>query len=556
MDTIGLSEFLAERASDEAWAAAEDAEPLAESRWADVRLPGESPTRAVKEGGIRLNRVTYRRLTPDDLAALPVYWPGPENVQLVLAMFWFMLEELGGRHRYDSVRIQVKLRPPAPVLLLSPDQPGGPGQGQPAVAGEIAATVASLLPSQPGATALDYGDDGFGWAYEARADAPLVPQRINTLVVLELPPGTASLDGVLEAEAQISWPALSGLVSRKATLPNREVAFEVPFTDSPPPQPRASGRLGYRPHLSGHDSTGQALGKPVGGRRPRPGRLYDLGLIIPLREEFDCARQVFAFGPQQREDGSYLYPFSVPGSDLRGIAVVLYDMGAAISAVTTAGLLSRFDLPLLALMGIAGALDGDLRLGDAVVARAVDPYFHRAKARPDAAGDGFEFDSGGTAWRAGRDLVRFADNFRYRASDPDEFAAWQVRGEERRKTAGLPGDGIHGRGRPDYLVAPVASGEIVSAAAGFSRWLRTHHRECAAIEMEAGGVAQAVFEHGAADMIIVRGISDFADERKSELDAAGGPAAAGHGAWREYAALNAADLLATLLRSPGFPWPE
>jgi nucleoside phosphorylase len=295
-------------------------------------------------------------------------------------------------------------------------------------------------------------------------------------------------------------------------------------------------------------------------RRPRPApavkEAFDLGLIIPLREEFDCARQVFRFGPQLREQGSYLYPFTVPGSDLRGVAVVLHDMGAAVSGVTAADLLSRFDLPVLALMGIAGALDGDLRLGDVVVAKVVDPYFHRAKARPDASGDGFEFDSGGTAWRAGRDLVRFADNFRYRAGDPDEFAGWQARGEDRRKAAGLPGDGMPGRARPDYLVAPVASGEIVSAAAGFSRWLRTHHRECAAIEMEAGGVAQAVYEHGGTDMVIVRGISDFADERKTELDAAGGPAAAGHGAWREYAALNAADLLATLLRSPGFPWPS
>jgi hypothetical protein len=73
--------------------------------------------------------------------------------------------------------------------------------------------------------------------------------------------------------------------------------------------------------------------------------------------------------------------------------------------------------------------------------------------------------------------------------------------------------------------------------------------------MEADGVAQAVYEHGGAEMVIVRGISDFADERKSELDTT--PAAgAGHGAWRRYAALNAADLLATMLRGPGFPWPS
>jgi nucleoside phosphorylase len=152
-------------------------------------------------------------------------------------------------------------------------------------------------------------------------------------------------------------------------------------------------------------------------------------------------------------------------------------------------------------------------------------------------------------------MTRFADNFRYRAGQPDEYAGWQARGQQRRLAAGLPGDGALGRERPDYLVAPVASGEIVSAAAGFSRWLRTHHRECAAIEMEAGGVAQAVYEHGGTDMIIVRGISDFADERKSDLDATG-DGEAGHGAWRQYAALNAADLLATLLRSPGFPWPS
>jgi nucleoside phosphorylase len=124
--------------------------------------------------------------------------------------------------------------------------------------------------------------------------------------------------------------------------------------------------------------------------RPQPvpavKRIYDVGLVIPLREEFDCARQVFSFGSQLREHGSYLYPFTLPGSGLRGIAVVLYDMGAAVSGVTAAGLLSRFDLPVLALMGIAGALDGDLRLGDAVVARAVDPYFHRAKRGRTPAG--------------------------------------------------------------------------------------------------------------------------------------------------------------------------
>ena len=275
---------------------------------------------------------------------------------------------------------------------------------------------------------------------------------------------------------------------------------------------------------------------------------------MPLREEFDCAREIFAFGQQVNENGSYLYPFGVPGSPLRGVAVVLYGMGPTATGVQAANLLGRFELPVLALMGIAGALDGDLRLGDVVVASLVDPYLDRAKARPDATGEGFELDSGGSAWRAGRDMVNFANNFRYRADDPDEWAGWRSRGRLRREAAGLPG-GALAREEPDYTVAAVASGDIVGASAGFARWLRAHHRQCAAIEMEAGGVAQAVYEHGGTDMIIVRGISDFADERKQALDSTAA-ASAGHGAWRRYAALNAADLLATMLRNPGFPWPS
>jgi nucleoside phosphorylase len=223
--------------------------------------------------------------------------------------------------------------------------------------------------------------------------------------------------------------------------------------------------------------------------------------------------------------------------------------------VHAANLLGRFEIPVLALMGIAGALDGDLRLGDVVVASLVDPYLDRAKARPDTSGEGFELDAGGSAWRAGRNMVNFANNFRYRGDERDECAEWRSRGRLRRETAGLPGDGALAREEPDYAVAPVASGDIVGASVGFSRWLRSHHRQCAAIEMEAGGVAQAVYEHGGTDMIIVRGISDFADERKSALDATAA-ASASSGAWRRYAALNAADLLATLLRSPGFPWPS
>jgi nucleoside phosphorylase len=545
----GLREFLAEPARDEAWNLPAGAEALAECDLyvEEPQLSG-SGSRSVKEGGVRLNRVTYRPLSPDDAPAIAGYRAGLENVQLVLAMFWFMLTELPARRRYDSIRIRIKLRPPAPVLLLSPDLPDGAGQAWQVLAAEIASAVASLLRTgtQLAATGVDLGDDGFGWTYQARDDEPLIPQRLTTLAILELPPDAAGLIGVLDAEAQISRFVLRNVIPRKAAPVNTAIPFLVPFEENRGERRAQPGGYGGQRQSSADEHRDRACeGSPQLAS-------YDLGLIVPLRKEFDCAREIFTFGEQICERGTYIYPFSVPGSRLRGVAVVLYDMGPTASGVTAANLLGRFEIPVLALMGIAGALDGDLRLGDVVVASLVDQYFNRAKARPDATGEGFEFDSGGSVWRAGRDIVSFAHNFRYRADPRDECAGWRSRSRDRREAAGLPWDGALARAEPEYAVAPVASGEIVGASAGFARWLREHHRQCAAIEMEAGGVAQAVYEHGGADMLIVRGISDFADERKPTLDATAA-AGADHGAWRRYAALNAADLLATMLCSPGFP---
>lgn len=528
--TPGLREFLAQPERDERWTAPSGTADLAICQF-QVEEQVRGPTsRFVREGGIRLTRVTHLPVTPEDVSVLLGYRPDPENGRVVLARFWFMLDELPTRHRYEAIRIRIKLDPPVPALLLYPDLPGSRTPASPGPATPVSPALAKLLEAMPesGATAVDHGPGSFGWNYQTRQGAALIPRRMTALALLEMPSSATGLTGLLDAEAQVSRAVFGNVVSRSATPVNSAAPFQVPLAkeaDRGPVAPRA---------------------------RPRR---YDLGLIIPLPEEFDCAREVMSFGSEIRENGSYAYPFSVPGSSLRGIAIVLFDMGPASSGVAAASLLDRFDMPVLALMGIAGALDHDLRLGDVVVASSVDAYFHRAKARPDADGQGFGFDSAATVWRAGRDVVNFANNFRYLTAETDQLAEWRARGKRRREAAVLPGDGELARSEPTYAVSAVASGEIVGAAAGFSRWLKEHHRQCDAIEMEAGGVAQAIYQHGQADMIIVRGISDFADERKSSLDARSAPGVDA-GAWRRYAGLNAADLLATMLRSPSFPWPS
>jgi nucleoside phosphorylase len=271
---------------------------------------------------------------------------------------------------------------------------------------------------------------------------------------------------------------------------------------------------------------------------------YDLGLLVPLREEFDQAREVFEFGVPEREGGYFLYPFRVPGTGLRGLALVLFEMGLGEAAVAVTHLLERFELRLLAVVGIAGALDPDLRLGDVVIAKSVDEYLAAAKATP-AGSDRYNFEVAGASWMAASHLVTYANNFRYLGGG---FEAWQ-----RRAAGRLPEVSQWAGPEPNYQVAPIASGDVVGADQAFADWLRHHNRLRAALEMEAGGAARAVYRSGQTDLLVVRGISDFADKRKKKLDAATG-AGAKRGAWRRYAALNAFDLLGALVANPEFPW--
>lgn len=275
---------------------------------------------------------------------------------------------------------------------------------------------------------------------------------------------------------------------------------------------------------------------------------YDLGLIVPLREEFDQAREILDFEPPIIEGGDFLFPFTVPGSGLTGMALVLHQMGLAGAAAATARLLARYDFGLLALIGIAGALSSYLQLGDVIIASAIDEYLVAARASD---GSGFEFEVGGTSWAASRDILNYANSFRYL---PGGYEPWARRAKARRDPGLDAFVGKVTKEAPDYSVGLIASGDVVGAAVPFADWLRQHNRGRAALEMEAGGAARAVYQRGETNLIVIRGISDFADERKKDLDGTAGSTAP-RGAWRRYAALNAFDLLAALVVQPEFPWP-
>jgi hypothetical protein len=88
----------------------------------------------------------------------------------------------------------------------------------------------------------------------------------------------------------------------------------------------------------------------------------------------------------------------------------------------------------------------------------------------------------------------------------------------------------------------IASGGLIVTSTEFSKQLESHNRNMAAVEMEAAGVLLAVKRTDGVNSVILRGISDFADEEKSSLDTMGG------GLWRQCATYAAASCLAYFLK--------
>jgi nucleoside phosphorylase len=279
---------------------------------------------------------------------------------------------------------------------------------------------------------------------------------------------------------------------------------------------------------------------------------YDLGLIIPTREEFDYLRESVPFAPLLHGERGYWYDFGVPGGR-RGVAHVLFDMGLTSTTSGASRLLERFDPEVLAVVGIGGGLSADLRLGDVVVGSVIQEYLKAAKAAPDGP-DRTAFQPAGAGWPLAERLRNFTNHFRYFCEDC--YQQWvrfaRIRGVE----AELPFATTPGaRREPGYFVLPVASGDLVVTDPAFAGWLLSHDRKRAVIEMESAGAARAVQEYDRdVALIVLRGISDFADGRKAELDAVVSGSVSG--AWRRYAAGNAIELLFAFLAAPNFPWRE
>ncbi|SNS00828.1 5'-methylthioadenosine/S-adenosylhomocysteine nucleosidase [Actinomadura mexicana] len=277
-----------------------------------------------------------------------------------------------------------------------------------------------------------------------------------------------------------------------------------------------------------------------------------IGLIVPLPEEYTSVEGVFDVLGDHEQGGRVYYRFLVPGTEHAGVLTVVSDMGPENAALAAADLIGEFKVSLVVVIGLAAALSDDIVLGDVVVGSEIVDYLNEGKVVGNAQ-DGTRFDvvMAGTNWKPSARLRTFVQNFPLRKVSRGALGAWAESALEQCRIA----PGRRPSEPPRLHFTKIATSGLVVASTAFKQRIKEHDRKIGAIEMEAGGAALAAYRKEDVDLLVVRGISDRAEHRKTAADGTrdvdGRPAA-----WRRYAVRNAASLLAAMLADPHFPWRE
>lgn len=271
----------------------------------------------------------------------------------------------------------------------------------------------------------------------------------------------------------------------------------------------------------------------------KEGRHFDIGIVVPLREEFRYLLEVAPLLESISHEGTYFYRLDFGA--ITAVCCVVDQMGPLPALQAAIRLLGFADIELLVVLGVAGALDDDVALGDVIVAREINEF--QANSKAESVDGGYEVRYSGRHWSLDFRIREALSNFEF--SGRDGFNGWRAATSEHYRELGISNETAGSC--PSLHLGPIASGNVVAASSAFVAEVKKIDRKFIAIDMEAAGVASAAGDRiHPLPCLVIRGISDRADEKKKTLDAEGKKG------WRRYAVRNAAALLAGLLKWEGF----
>jgi adenosylhomocysteine nucleosidase len=238
-------------------------------------------------------------------------------------------------------------------------------------------------------------------------------------------------------------------------------------------------------------------------------------ILTALNLEYEAVRKTLTDLRVHRHPAGTRFEVGRLGRNGYRVVLGLVGKGNHPAAVLAERAIAEFSPDVLVFVGVAGALQPNVRLGDVVVASQIYAYHGGTSAD-----DGLKARP--RAWEISHALAQVANHL--------------IRNGEWARGLGLAETDA-----PSVHVGPIAAGEVVqdSAISEQARWVRQHYNDALAIEMEAAGVAQAGHLNRALPVVVVRGISDRADGTKTATDGEN---------WQPRAAAHAAAFAAALTR--------
>lgn len=300
-------------------------------------------------------------------------------------------------------------------------------------------------------------------------------------------------------------------------------------------------------------------------------RSVDVGILIPLEEEFSYFIDFLQCSPigvsvrAEYREGRYYYLFE--RGRLTCAATFVGDMGLVKMALGTEDLYHAFTPSTLVILGIAAGFSGpggDVKICDVTVAKSIDVYFHKAYNRMGTKGQGEHDNALMIAELREKSPIPTSQEFITFIIEDQNFAVARSQWSDTctRELAAVLEPFLHDGTfnpeefgvamRPEIRGACLASGEFVAAARGFVDALAD--RGCNVVDMEAGGAAiayQRLLNDPAVrpspKLLVLRGISDRGDEKKSTAEVVGEP-----NMFRRACMRNASRLLLLLLENEHF----
>ena len=268
---------------------------------------------------------------------------------------------------------------------------------------------------------------------------------------------------------------------------------------------------------------------------------FDVGIVVALPEEFDYLTELIPLAESIPFEGTYYYRLDLtPASAiccLAGQMGKLPAMGAAMH------LLRFADVKVLALLGLAGAIDADVEVGDVVVADEVNEF--QASSKAASTTDSYQVQYSGRHRSLEFAIKESIRHFQY--SCPDGFGKWQAQVTDDFNAIVVPDKEAVCSLPAKLHLGPMASGDVVAASSAFLDEIRRINRKFLAIDMEAAGVTYAATERiHPVYWLVVRGISDRGDEQKKSLEHSS------RGIWRRYCTRNAIGVLQGLFSWESF----